>query len=389
MRINGTKGAIDMQLLYKLLKQDAGSREGQITVTSTLNIIVNLLVSGVKIAIGILTSSIAILSDGAHNAADAASSVLTIVGTKLSARRPTVKHPFGFGRIEYLTSLVIGGLILYTGVEFLISAVKLIMEPSALSISYMSLVIICVAAVAKYLLGAYTVRVGKKVDSLSLTAVGMESCNDSYISALTLITALVFIFFKLNIDAYAGIITAVIIIKAGLEILGDTISRLLGKAGDKELADMLYREIRSAPFVLNAADMMLHNYGPDAYSGSVNIEVDHKLSMEEVYSFVHELQLRIMHEHNVTMVFGLYAVDYDSDKSRKMRTEIASYVSKHEHVKSYHALFISEKEMRIYCDLVVDYELADWDELREDFGAYMKELYPAYELELVVETEFV
>lgn len=378
-----------MQLLYKLLGQNIDSRDGQITVTSTLNIIVNLLVSGVKILIGILTSSIAILSDGAHNAADAASSVLTIVGTKLSARRPTVKHPFGFGRIEYLTSLVIGGIILYTGVEFLVSAVKLVIEPSELNISYLSLVIICVAAVAKYLLGAYTVRVGKRVDSLSLTAVGMESCNDSYISALTLLTALVFIVFKLNIDAYAGIVTAAIIIKAGIEILGDTVSRLLGKAGDRELADMLYREIRSAPGVLNAADMMLHNYGPDAYSGSVNIEVDHKLSMEEVYSFVHELQLRIMHEHNVTMVFGLYAVDYDSEKSRKMREEIAAYVSGHEHVKSYHALFINEKEMRIYCDLVVDYELSDWETLRENFSSYMKALYPDYELELVVETEFV
>lgn len=378
-----------MNFLYKLLKQDITSRDGQITVTSALNIAVNLLVSGVKIVIGLMTSSIAILSDGAHNAADAGSSILTIVGTKLSARKPTKKHPFGFGRIEYLTSLVIAGLILYTGLEFLISAIKLIFEPSELNISSVSLIIICVAAVLKYFLGAYTVRVGKRVDSLSLTAVGMESCNDSYISALTLITALVFIFFKLNIDAYAGIITALIIIKAGLEILSDTVSRLLGKAGDKELADRLYREIRSTPGIINAADMMLHNYGPDAYSGSVNIEVDHKLSMEEVYSFVHELQLKIMHEHKVTMVFGLYAVDHDSEKSRKMRREIATFVSGYEHVVSYHALFINEKEMRIYCDLVVDYELADWDKLRADFTDYMKDLYPEYQLELVVETEYV
>ena len=306
-----------------------------------------------------------------------------------SARKPTRKYPFGFGRIEYLTSLVIAGLILFTGIEFLISAVKLIFEPADLDISYVSLIIICVAAVIKYLLGAYTVRVGKKLDSLSLTAVGMESCNDSYISALTLLTAVIFIVFKFSIDAYAGIITAIIIIRAGLEILRDTVSRLLGKSDDKELADMLYREIRSTPGVLNAADMMLHNYGPDAYSGSVNIEVDHKLSMEEVYSFVHELQLRIMHEHKVTMVFGLYAVDYDSEKSRKMRNHIASFVSRYEHVTSYHALFISENEQRIYCDLVVDYDLADWEKLRTDFGAYMAELYPEYSLELVIETEFV
>ena len=378
-----------MELLYRLLRQDRKSREGQITVTSALNVGVNILVSAVKIIIGLLTSSIAILSDGAHNMADAGSSVLTIVGTKLSTRKPTKKHPFGFGRIEYLTSLVVAGLILYTGVEFLISAVKLVFEPAELSVSYVSLAIICVAAVLKYFLGAYTVRMGKKVDSLSLTAVGMESCNDSYISALTLITALVFIIFRFNIDAYAGIVTALIIVKAGFEILSDTVSRLLGIAGDRELADKLYREIRSTPGVINAADMMLHNYGPDAYSGSVNIEVDHRLSMEEVYSFVHEMQLRIMHEHNVTMVFGLYAVDYDSEGSKKMRGEIARFVAEREHVLSYHALFISEKEKRIYCDLVVDYELEEWDKLRTDFTAYMATLYPDYSLELVIETEFV
>lgn len=378
-----------MKLLYKILGQDMNSREGQITAASSLNIAVNLLVSAVKIAIGLLTSSIAILSDGAHNMADAASSVLTIVGTKLSARKPTRKHPFGFGRIEYLTSLVVAALILYTGFEFFVSAVKLMFEPAQLDISYVSLVIICVAAVLKYILGAYTVRVGKKVDSLSLTAVGMESCNDSYISALTLLTALIFIFTGFSIDAYAGIITSVIIIKAGLEILSDTVSRLLGKAGDRELADSLYKEIRSTPGILNAADMMLHNYGPDAYSGSVNLEIDHKMTMEEVYSIVHELQLRIMHQYGVTMVFGLYAVDADSEDSRRMRAAIASFVSGYEHVLSYHALFISEKEKRIYCDLVVDYELESWEKLRCDFTEYMSGLYPEYSLELVIETEFV
>lgn len=378
-----------MKLLYKVLGQDMNSREGQITAASSLNIAVNLLVSAVKIAIGLLTSSIAILSDGAHNMADAASSVLTIVGTKLSARKPTRKHPFGFGRIEYLTSLVVAALILYTGFEFFVSAVKLMFEPTQLDISYVSLVIICVAAVLKYILGAYTVRVGKKVDSLSLTAVGMESCNDSYISALTLLTALIFIFTGFSIDAYAGIITSVIIIKAGLEILSDTVSRLLGKAGDRELADSLYKEIRSTPGILNAADMMLHNYGPDAYSGSVNLEIDHKMTMEEVYSIVHELQLRIMHQYGVTMVFGLYAVDADSEDSRRMRAAIASFVSGYEHVLSYHALFISEKEKRIYCDLVVDYELESWEKLRCDFTEYMSGLYPEYSLELVIETEFV
>jgi len=135
--------------------------------------------------------------------------------------------------------------------------------------------------------------------------------------------------------------------------------------------------------------MMLHNYGPDAWSGSVNVEIDHKKTVGEIYRFLHELQLRIMHEYKVTMVFGVYAVDNDNEAARELRKNIASFVSSHEHVKSYHAVYIDSEKSRLYCDLIVDYGLKDWDALREEFTEYIKGLYPQYELELTIETEFV
>lgn len=378
-----------MDLICRLLRQQPGSREGLIVGTSAMNLIVNLLVAAMKIIVGLLASSIAIVSDGIHNATDAATSLMTVVGVKLSSRKPTKKFPYGFGRIEYLTSLVIAGLILLTGFELLESSVKLIFEPAELDISYLSLALIAAAAVVKLFLGRYTIAVGKKTGSTSLTALGLECRNDFFVSAITLVTSLLFIFFSLQLDAYAGLITSLLILKAGIEVLGETVGELLGKSDHKEFADKLYREIRANPMVINAADMRIHNYGPDAHTASVNIEVDHKLTVEQVYAVIHELQLQIMHEHDVTMVFGIYAVDKDAPQAAEMREKIARFVSAREHVLSYHALFVNPRESRIYCDLIVDYELSDWDALRADFTAYMAELYPDYSLELVIETEYV
>lgn len=378
-----------MKLLYKLLRQDPGSREGAVVTVSALNILVNLISAAVKVVIGMAVSSIAIVSEGVNNATDSATSLITIVGTKLSAKHPTEKHPFGFGRIEYLTSLLIAVLILFTGAELMESSIKLIFEPQEMSISYVTMAIIAVSAILKLLLGTFTIKEGKRVDSSSLAALGTECRSDSVVSVITLVTALVFLVFRVNLDAYAGIIMALIVLKAGLEVLRQTLSDLLGQSGEKELAQELYRIIRAEPLVLNAADMMLHNYGPDAYSGSVNVEIDHSKTVGEVYAALHELQLRIMHEKHITMVFGIYAVDKDHQEIRQLREQVAAFVREQEHVTSYHALYIHPNGRDIYVDLVVDYDLADWDELRREFTDYMAARYPEKHLELVIETNYV
>lgn len=378
-----------MKFLYKLLRQNPESRDGVVVTTSALGLLLNLPIAAAKIIIGLLSSSLAILSEGAHNAADAATSLLTIVGTRLAARRPTKKHPFGFGRIEYLTGLVIAVLILVTGVEFLLSAFEQIRHPVPTSIAPLSLLILAGSALIKLALGLYTIRVGKSVDSAALVALGTESRNDCLMSAVTILSALVYIIFGITVDAWAGLFIAALIIKAGLELLLETLDDLLGTAPDKELADRLYKEIRKCPMVINAADMCLHNYGPDSYTGSVNLELAHDKTVEEVYAAIHELQLRIMHEFGVTMVFGIYAVDNTGEEARALRACVAQFVRQTEHVTSYHALFRSEKEKRIYCDFIVDYELRDWEAVERSFAAWMAERYPGYDVELTVETEYI
>ena len=386
---NLNKRRRSMNLLYKILRQDKNSREGVIMATSWLGVIVNILCALVKIVIGALAGSIAIVSEGLNNAADVASSVLTIIGTKLAGKHPTKEHPFGYGRIEYLTSLIISVMILMTAYETITESIGLIFNPKAMDLNVLIIVIIAVSAIIKFALGVYVENQGKKINSASLVGIGKDSKSDCIVSVVTILATLVYIFFDLSIDAYAGIVTSLFIFKAGYEILKETVGDILGTAGDKELADKLYAHIRNNPLVLNAADMMLHNYGPDRYSGSVNIEMDHALTVEEIYANIHAMQLEIYKEYGIVMVFGIYAVDRNHEHVIEMREYIGNFVKETEHVLNFHALYIDPKNNDIYVDLVVDYDLSDWDELRNKFTEYMSAKYPDQELELVIETEYV
>ena len=365
------------------------SREKVIARTSLLGIVTNVLVASVKVLIGILASSIAIISEGVNNATDVLSSVITLVGAKLAGKKPDKKHPFGYGRVEYLTSFIIAVVILVTGVELLISSVKLIFEPAELEVSYLSLGIIISAALIKLALGLYTIKKGKSVNSGSLIALGTDSCNDCIMSAVTIVSTLIFLIFHFSVDAYAGIITSLFILKAGFDIIKDNVGDLLGRTGEGELAAEIYKEIRATEGIIEAADMILHNYGPDKFSGSVNVEMDHEKTVGEIYHILHELQLRIMHEKNVVMVFGVYAVDVDHEEVKEIRENVTKFVEERDHVNSFHALYLEPDTRKIFVDLVVDYDLKDWNALRKDFAAYMETLYPDRPLELVIETEYV
>ena len=354
-----------------------------------IGIVANVLIAGVKIVAGLLASSIAIVSEGVNNAADALTSILTLVGTRLAGRHPDAKHPFGYGRIEYLTGLVISVVILVSGVQMLIESVRLIFRPEPLAISSVSLAIVAVSAVVKFALGLYTIARGRTARSDALIGVGLECRADAYVSVITIGVAVLFLLTGISIDAYAGVVMSALILKAGGEVLLKTVSELIGRPGEKELASKLYALVRATPGVVGAADLMLHNYGPGAWSGSVNVEIDHAKTVGEVYAVLHELQLKIMHEEHVTMVFGVYAVDNDHAETRAMRQLVLAFVKEHAHVKSFHAIYLEPGTNRLYCDFIVDYALKDWDALRAEFVAYMKDKAPAREIVLTIETEFV
>ena len=213
-----------MKLICKLFRLDPDSREGIITTTSGLCILANFFIASIKVVVGLLSSSIAIISEGVNNASDVLTSLLTLIGTRLAGKHPDEKHPFGYGRIEYLTSLVIAVLILIAGAEMLLGSAKRIFEPADLSISYIDLAIVAVSAVVKFFLGNYAIKMGKKADSGALEAVGLENRSDAFVSTVTIASALIFVLFHISLDAWAGLFTSAMILKAGIVVLSRTVS---------------------------------------------------------------------------------------------------------------------------------------------------------------------
>lgn len=368
---------------------NGNERQRIITKTSIVGIIANLIIASIKILIGIVANSLAIVSEGVNNATDSASSFIMLIGTKLSTKKPDEDHPFGHGRIEYLTGLVIGIIILMTGIGLIRESIYSIMQPKGMSVNALAVGIIVFSAIAKYTLGEYTMRKGKSVESDALIAIGKDSKNDSFISIITIVSSLIFIFTGYSLDAYAGLIFSLVVLKAAYDTLKNTADDIIGRPGKEELARKIIAEIKATEGIYSVADMMLHSYGPERYSGSVNVEIAYDKTVGEVYEFLHDLQLRIMHEYDVTMVFGIYAVDEDHPEMRALRETIASFVREKEHVKSYHAVYLSKSSNKIYCDFIVDYDLDDWDALRREFCEFMAEKYPENSIELVIETEFV
>ena len=212
------------------------SREKTIAKTSVIGIVANVLLAGFKAVIGLMTNSIAITLDAVNNVSDAGSSLITMIGAKLAGKAPDKKHPFGYGRIEYLSAMIISVIVLYAGITSLVESVKQIIHPETPEYNMVSLIVIAVAVVVKVLLGRYVKSVGVKVNSDSLVNSGEDAVLDSIISASTLVAAGIFLYFHISLEAWFGAVISLVIIKSGIGMLRETISRILGERNDKELA---------------------------------------------------------------------------------------------------------------------------------------------------------
>lgn len=212
------------------------NRERTIVRTSIVGILANVLLAAFKAAVGLASSSVAVVMDAVNNLSDALSSVITIIGTKLAGKEPDKKHPLGYGRIEYLSTMVIAVIVFYAGVTSLVESVKKIVEPVTPDYSATALVIIAVAVVVKVGLGLYVKKRGERVDSDSLVASGRDALNDSIISLSTLVAAGIYLGFHISLEAWLGAVISFVVIKSGVDILRETVSDILGERIDAETA---------------------------------------------------------------------------------------------------------------------------------------------------------
>ncbi|MEE1110227.1 MAG: cation diffusion facilitator family transporter, partial [Lachnospiraceae bacterium] len=269
------------------------SRERIIIKTSVIGIAANIFLSAFKAAVGLASNSIAIVLDAVNNLSDALSSVITIIGTRLAGKPADKKHPFGHGRIEYITAMIIAVIVLYAGITSLLESVKKIIHPETAEYKVTALIIVAVAVIVKLVLGRYVFTVGKRVHSDSLIASGQDASFDAIISASTLVAALIFMFLHISLESWLGAAISIVIIKSGFEMLSDTIAEVLGKRVEPEIAETVKRMVEETPEVRGAYDLTLHNYGPEKLIGSVHVEVDEDVPISRIDEMSREIQHRV------------------------------------------------------------------------------------------------
>ena len=364
------------------------NRDKVIVRTSLIGILANVFLASFKAVVGILSSSIAIILDAVNNLSDVMSSVITIIGTKLAQKRPDKKHPYGYGRIENLSTSLIAVIVLYAGVTSLVESIKKIIHPPVPDYSAAAIIIVTSAVVVKILLGLYVRRKGESVNSDSLIASGKDALLDSVISAATLLAAMIYLIFDIRTEAWLGAVISLVIIKSGLEILGDSLSNIIGKRISSELSKEIKETVTSFPEVQGAYDLILHSYGPDRYVGSVHIEVPDTMTVDQLDQLERKVAGDVYQEFGILLAaIGIYSHNTKDDELKKMRSDISHSVMSHDGVHQIHGFFADKVNKNCSFDVIIDYDLKDRDQVFARLCDEVKEAYPDYTFNITMDVD--
>ena len=369
------------------ISAEVAIREKTIVRTSVIGIVTNLLLVGFKAFVGLMSNSIAIILDAVNNLSDALSSVVTIIGAKLGAKQPDKKHPLGYGRIEYLSSMIVAALVLYAGITSLVESIKKIFHPEAADYGTVTLVIISVAIVVKLLLGLYVKKQGKKVNSCALAASGSDAMFDAILSASVLASAIVYLVWGVSLEAYVGVIIAGFIIKAGIEMMIETLNDIIGKREDAEITKELKQIICEEEAVLGAYDVTLFNYGPNKNYGSVHVELPDTLTVDEVDRITRRIQTNVFHKTGVILTgIGVYSYNTSNDEAAQMRNRIQQTVLSHEWALQMHGFYADTEQKTLRFDVVMSFDV-DRKEALETLYQEIRGLYPDYKILIVPDVD--
>ena len=360
---------------HQTVKSPAMDRDKIIIRTSVIGILANVLLALFKALVGVVSHSIAVILDAVNNLSDALSSIITIVGTKLSGRLPDKKHPLGYGRIEYLSAMIVSGIVLYAGITSAVESVKKIIHPEQPDYSVVSLVIIAVAVLVKIALGRYVKAQGEKVNSGSLVASGSDALFDAILSASVLASAIIFKLTGLSLEAYVGAVISIFIIKSGIEMMIETLNEILGQRADAEVTNRIKALLTEEAGVRGAYDLILHNYGPDKNLASVHLELPDTMTVAEVDRLTRKLEAKVYRETGVILTgVGLYSYNTGDDEAARIQNDVRKRVLAHDWAVQFHGFYvdIAAKSMRF--DVVLSFDIQP----KEALSVLQRELHAAY-----------
>lgn len=359
---------------------------------STVGIFLNILLFGFKYFAGIVSSSVAVTADAFNNLSDAGSSIITLVGFKFTGLSPDNEHPFGHGRIEYISGLIVSMAIILMGFELFATSVGKIINPEDVDTSTVAFVILFISVIVKIYMAFYNVSIGKKINSAAMKATAIDSLSDSVATSVVFISMLIMKFTGYNIDGYAGAAVAVFILFAGYGAAKDTISPLLGMKPSKETVDTINEIIMSHDGILGIHDLIVHDYGPGRMMISLHAEVPGDKNIYEIHNLIDHIENDLNDKFNCECVIHMDPVDVNDRRTQEMKNKVEEVVKSINADLSIHDLRIipCKNYNNLVFDMIVPPKYHNEDILiKEQVCKQIEEQYPEYQAVIKIDKSYI
>lgn len=342
------------KLLIRLFVKNKDDRESYSFLSGGTGIFCNLLLTVVKFAIGLFTNSVSITADAANNLSDASSSVVTIVGAKIAKKPVDEDHPFGHGRAEYISAMIVSFLIFLMGIELAKSSIEKIFEPQDVLFSWPAFIVLVITIPVKLWMSYFNHRLYKITGNENMKAVRQDSLNDCIATGATIISLLISAFTKFNIDGYIGIAVAIVILLAGFNIIKDISSNLLGKAPDPALVNKIKSTMLDADEIVGVHDLIVHDYGPGKIIASAHAEVPADMDMMKIHDVIDNVERKISHDLHIVMCIHMDPIATNDETVQKYRELMKEVLHEYNASFSFHDFRIvkGETHTNLIFDLV-------------------------------------
>lgn len=340
---------------------DRDVREAYGVLSGILGILCNLLLFITKLAIGMLSNSIAVISDAFNNLTDLGSSVVAILGAKLSNRPPDEDHPYGHGRYEYIASLVVAFIIFSVGFELLLSSYDKVIHPEKINFNAAILIILIMSVLVKIWMFSYNLYIARQINSGINKGIAYDSLNDSIATSLVIVSMIVGAFVDAPIDGLAGIAISLLILYAGFSIARDTVNLLLGSAPDPKLVERINEIVCAGKHVIGTHDLEVHDYGPSRVMASIHVEVADYLNIVEVHSSIDTLEEQLIEELGIHVTIHMDPISTDKQKIEKVRHDVLDCIDEEEmgiYILNFR-IAQAENKINVIFDIEISHEISE------------------------------
>jgi len=360
-----------------------------------VGIILNLILFATKLFIGIVSNSIALTADAFNNLSDVASSVITILGFKLASKPPDKEHPFGHGRLEYISGLIVSFMVMLVGFEFIKTSFYKIIHPSKVIFNLIPFILLLLSIGLKLWMSRFNKTLGESIKSSALEASSTDALSDVISSSCVALSLLLSIWIDLPIDGYIGILVSFIIIYAGYSLIKKTMNPLLGEAPDKELVKGLKEKLLSFEYITGAHDLVIHNYGPGRCMASIHAEVPCDISIVKIHEIIDRAEKEISEEFSIYLVIHMDPINTTDEEVKASRLELLGVLKSFSIIKSIHDFrIVGEGDHKnLIFDIVIDFnpKFSECDELKleDDINQELKKSYPYYNAVMTIDRDYV